>query len=116
MQTTIRVLGGLLSSYHLTRDPIYHHKALDLGNRLLSAFNTPSGLPTAMFNLQKRTAIPDVHNRNLVSTAEVATLQLELRYLAQITGRRDFWEKAEKVMKVIEGAEAPMGLAPIFLE
>ena len=97
LQTTIRVLGGLLSAYHLTGDAVYKTKAVDLGDRLMMAFDTPSGLPTAMVNFAKRTSISDVHNRNLVSTAEVATLQLEFRYLSEITGNESYWGAVEKV-------------------
>jgi endoplasmic reticulum Man9GlcNAc2 1,2-alpha-mannosidase len=32
-ETTIRVLGGLLSTYHLSKDKLFLDKAEDLGNR-----------------------------------------------------------------------------------
>jgi uncharacterized protein YyaL (SSP411 family) len=99
-ETTIRVLGGLLSAYHLSGgDDLYLEKARDLGERLLAAFDgTPSGLPTTMINLGLREGVPDKDNQNMVSTAEVATLQLEFRYLAELTGREEFWERAENVL------------------
>jgi hypothetical protein len=50
-----------------------------------------------MVNLGLRTGVPDRDNNGLVSTAEAATLQLEFRYLAELTGREDYWEKAEQV-------------------
>ncbi|KAF8868297.1 glycoside hydrolase, partial [Gymnopilus junonius] len=41
-ETTIRVLGGLLSAYHLSdNDPLYLDKAIDLADRMLPAFDTP---------------------------------------------------------------------------
>lgn len=61
-ETTIRVLGGLLSAHTLlTADPSLAPgydghllgSAEDLGNRLLAAFNTPSGLPGGHVHLQK---------------------------------------------------------------
>ena len=40
-ETTIRVLGGLLSAYHLAgNDTLYLNKAIDLGNRLLPIFDS----------------------------------------------------------------------------
>jgi Glycosyl hydrolase family 47 len=42
-ETVIRYLGGLLSSYALTHNPVLLLRADDLGHRLLPAFNTPSG-------------------------------------------------------------------------
>jgi hypothetical protein len=44
-ETTIRVLGGLLSAYDLSGDQVFLDKARDLGDRLMKAFDTPSGIP-----------------------------------------------------------------------
>ncbi|KIP02174.1 glycoside hydrolase family 47 protein [Phlebiopsis gigantea 11061_1 CR5-6] len=114
-ETTIRVLGGLLSAYNLTGDALYLEKAVDLGDRILPAFNTPSGLPTSMINLGKREGVMNPDTPDLVSTAEAATLQLELRYLSWLTDNEEYWEKAEKVMRVIKDARLATGLASIYL-
>src|SRR5213592_1883064 len=42
-EITIRVLGGLLSSYQMTNDKRLLTLADDLGNRLLPVFNSPTG-------------------------------------------------------------------------
>ena len=97
-QTTIRVLGGLLSAYHLSgEDALFLDKAKELADRLLPAFDTPSGLPLSMINLAKREGISDKDNQGLVSTAEASTLQLEFRYLAHLTDEDIYWRKAERV-------------------
>jgi hypothetical protein len=97
-QTTIRVLGGLLAAYHLSsRDPIYLDRATELGDRILPAFDTPSELPLSNINLGRRKGIPDPDYPALVSTAEIATLQLEFRYLSEVTGDETYWSKAERV-------------------
>ncbi|KAJ7061677.1 glycoside hydrolase family 47 protein [Mycena amicta] len=140
-ETTIRLLGGLLSAYHLASSPspehtfilptdagLYLNHAQTLGSRLLPGFSSASGLPFSMVNLHKRVGVPDKDHRGLVSTAEAATLQLEFRYLSWVLGEDDFseedghgvrpeeyWEKAERVMKVIRAARANGGLAPIFM-
>jgi len=44
-EAIIRYLGGLLSAYSLTEDPIFLSKADDIGRALLPAFDTTSGLP-----------------------------------------------------------------------
>ena len=51
-ETTIRVLGGLLSAYHLTGDPVFLDRSKDLGDRLLGAFSSPSGIPYSDVNLR----------------------------------------------------------------
>ncbi|KAJ6505770.1 glycoside hydrolase [Mycena vitilis] len=115
-ETTIRVLGGLLSAYELTDgDQLYLDRAIDLADRLLPVFDTPSGLPTSQVNLAQRLGVADPDNRGLVSTAEASTLQLEFRYLGFLTDNYDYWDKAENVMKVIRRARLPNGLTPIFM-
>ena len=44
-EAIIRYLGGLLSAYSLTGEPIFLSKADDIGRALLPAFNTTSGIP-----------------------------------------------------------------------
>lgn len=106
-ETTIRVLGGLLAAHYLTSvsedasiradAPFYLERATDLGDRLLGAFNSPSGLPYSGINLHTREGVPDRDNHGLVSLAEAATLQLELKYLSHLTDDPIYWRKAERV-------------------
>jgi hypothetical protein len=49
----------------------------------------------------------------VVSVAEATTLQLEFRWLAQLTGEEGYWRRAERVMQVVNKARIPYGLAPI---
>src|SRR5438045_4895651 len=51
-EITIRLLGGLLSSYEITRDPKLLTLADDLGGRLLPVFNSPTGMPYRFVNLR----------------------------------------------------------------
>lgn len=61
-ETTIRVLGGLLSGHVLLQadrglvpgyDGLLLRAAQDLGDRLLAAFDTPSGLPGGHVHLRQ---------------------------------------------------------------
>ncbi|KAF7360822.1 alpha-1,2-Mannosidase [Mycena sanguinolenta] len=56
-ETTIRVLSGLLSAYYLTGDELYKQHAADIGDRILPAFDTASGLPESSVNLGAGTAM-----------------------------------------------------------
>lgn len=116
-ETTIRVMGGLLSTYYLSGgDPLFLEKAREIADRMLPAFDTPSGLPLSMVNLHLMEGVPDRDTGDFVSTAEVSTLQLEFRYLAYLTDEDVYWDKVEKVMVVLKAATLPHGLAPIFVE
>ncbi|KAG5642014.1 hypothetical protein DXG03_003786 [Asterophora parasitica] len=114
-ETTIRVLGGLLSAHHLSKDPIYLEKATELADRILPVFDTPSGLPYPMINLAARKGVQNEDSPGLVSTAEVSTLQLEFRYLSHLTGNDVYWRSVENVMRIIKAARLPHGLASIFM-
>ncbi|KAE8291633.1 Endoplasmic reticulum mannosyl-oligosaccharide 1,2-alpha-mannosidase [Larimichthys crocea] len=57
-ESTIRILGGLLSTYHLTGDTLFLDKAKDIGSRLMPAFNTPSKIPYSDVNIGKGTGPP----------------------------------------------------------
>ena len=44
-ETVIRYLGGMLSAYALSHEPILLERADELGQKLSPVFDTPSGLP-----------------------------------------------------------------------
>ena len=44
-ETTIRFVGGLLSAYALSKDPMFLEKAMQVADSLLPAFETPFGVP-----------------------------------------------------------------------
>lgn len=131
-ETTIRMLGGLLSAHYLSNEypqlaplkdddagksgeDLYLEKAKDLADRLLAAFESDSGVPYASVNLGKMQGLPSHADEGASSTAEATTLQLEFKYLAKLTGETNFWEKVEKVMQVVDDNNAKDGLVPIYL-
>ncbi|CED83787.1 glycoside hydrolase family 47 protein [Phaffia rhodozyma] len=118
-ELTIRLLGGLLSAHHLSPNPadaaLYLTHAKDLADRLLTTFETPSGIPLSKVNLKKRKGLPDLDNRGAASLAEVGSMQLEMKYLSELTGDRIYWDKVERVMDVIRNEPSMEGLYPILL-
>jgi mannosyl-oligosaccharide alpha-1,2-mannosidase len=114
-ETTIRVLGGLLSAYDQSKnDPIFLRKAVDLADRLLGAFETPTGIPYASVHLRDRRGVPG-HDRGVSSTAEVASLQLEFKYLSFLTGDEKYWKAVENVVLKIKEMDSLDGLVPIYI-
>lgn len=51
-ETNIRFVGGLLSLYAFTGDPLYKDKAQEVADKLLPAFQTPTGIPNALVNIK----------------------------------------------------------------
>lgn len=123
-ETTIRMLGGLLSAHYLSqrlpgvssrRDYLYLEKATDLGDRLLSAYKSGSGIPYASINLGKEVGLPSHADGGASSMAEAGTLQLEMKYLSYLTGDESYWRTSEKVIKVLDDNAMQDGLLPIFV-
>jgi mannosidase alpha-like ER degradation enhancer 2 len=104
-EITIRLLGGLLSSYQLTGDQRLLSLAEDLGNRLLPVFNSPTGLPYVYVNLRTGQTRDSVTN-----PAETGTLLLEFGTLSKLTGRPVFYEKAKRALVETFRRRSPLGL------
>src|SRR2546426_2190385 len=71
-EITIRLLGGLLSSYQMTGDKRLLNLEEDLGNRLLPVFDSPTGLPYRYVNLKTGKV-----RGNITNPAEAGTLLIE---------------------------------------
>jgi hypothetical protein len=137
LQTTIRTLGGLLSAHALCQhgtDTLSPHtsrlcspedssmfleKAVGLAERLRPAFEHGKlGIPLREVDFQTGEVFADVDNRGLSSLAEVASIQLEFKYLAHVTGDERWWTLAERPMRAIRKAAVKTkseGLLPIFI-
>jgi len=109
-EITIRLLGGLLSAYEMTRDKRLLNLAEDLGNRLLPVFNSPTGLPYRYVNL-KTGAVRD----NLTNPAEAGTLLIEFGTLARLTHRQIFYDKAKRALVEIYQRRSPIGLVGTWI-
>jgi mannosidase alpha-like ER degradation enhancer 2 len=104
-EITIRLLGGLLSSYQLTGDKHLLALAEDLGNRLLPAFDSPTGMPYVYVNL--RTGKTRGAESN---PAEIGTLLIEFGALSKITGKPVFYEKAKRALVELYNRRSKIGL------
>src|SRR6202022_885018 len=90
-EITIRVLGGLLSSYQMTGDAGLLRLAEDLGTRLLPVFDSPTGMPYMFVNL-KTGKTSGAHS----NPAEIGTLLLEFGTLSKLTAKPIYYDKAKR--------------------
>jgi mannosidase alpha-like ER degradation enhancer 2 len=104
-EITIRLLGGLLSSYQLTGDRRLLALAEDLGTRLLPVFNSPTGIPYMYVNLKTGRVREAVTN-----PAEAGTLLVEFGTLARLTGKPIFYEKAKRALVEVFKRRSAIGL------
>uniref|UniRef100_A0A8C5H1X4 alpha-1,2-Mannosidase n=1 Tax=Gouania willdenowi TaxID=441366 RepID=A0A8C5H1X4_GOUWI len=114
-ETNIRVLGGLLGGHVMAdllrqrgrrmqwyRDELLH-MATELGQRLLPAFNTTSGLPYPKVNLRYGVLNPlsRTGNESSTCTACAGTMILEFAALSRLSGDSVFEENARKALDVL---------------
>ncbi len=96
-ETTIRVLGGLLSAFALTQDALYRQKAVELADAMIHAFDSPTGLPFGTIGLRsKRKYNPDWCG-GASTIAEVGSVQLEWQYLSRIAHDPIYADKVNAV-------------------
>ena len=99
-EVVIRYLGGLLSAYAFSKDPILLVRADDLGNALLPVFLTSSGLPMEMINTQNGKVTNGWRSEDALFSG-MLTCQLEYKYLSYLTGRKGYYDAVEKVMDIV---------------
>ena len=138
-ETTIRVLGGLLSAYHLSgghsnytsnggnsdqslvtvkgpKPEVYLELAKALADRLMSAFtSSPTVIPYSDVVLRSNSAHPAMGDGGASSTSEVTTLQLEFGYLSEVSGDPKYETAAMRVLEYFKGLPKTDGLVPIYI-
>ncbi|CAL9009420.1 unnamed protein product [Prunus brigantina] len=115
-ETTIRVVGGLLSAYDLSEDKVFLDKARDIADRLLPAWDSPSGIPYNIINL----AHGRPHNPSWTGgesiLADSGTEQVEFIALSERTGDPKYQQKAENVIVQLNKTFPDDGLLPIYID
>ncbi|XP_067267744.1 mannosyl-oligosaccharide 1,2-alpha-mannosidase IA isoform X5 [Chanodichthys erythropterus] len=116
-EVNIRYVGGLLSAFYLTGAEIFKQKVLELGEKLLPAFNTPTGIPRGVINLGSSGTSWSWGWASAGSSilAEFGTLHLEFVHLSELSGNPVFTEKVMNIRKLLNKIEKPHGLYPNFL-
>ncbi len=104
-EITIRMLGGLLSSYQLTGDKRLLDLADDLGRRMLPMFNSPTGMPYEFVNLHTGAVKGNVSN-----PAEVGSLLIEYGMLAKLTGKQEYYDKPKRAVVELYKRGSKIGL------
>ncbi len=112
-ETNIRVVGGLLSAHvlaeliHSRGQGMAQYKgellnmAMDVGYRMLPAFNSTTGLPHPRVNLRHGIKPGKVKQVGETCTACAGTMILEFAALSRLSGEPIFEEKAKKAMDVL---------------
>ncbi|XP_077408267.1 mannosyl-oligosaccharide 1,2-alpha-mannosidase IA [Vanacampus margaritifer] len=115
-EVNIRFVGGLLSAYYLSGKEVFRRKAVELGEKLLPAFKTPTGIPWALLNLKSGIGRnwPWASGGSSI-LAEYGTLHLEFMHLSKLSGNPEFAQKVMNIRKVLNRLDKPQGLYPNYL-
>ncbi|KAJ7304323.1 hypothetical protein JRQ81_011870 [Phrynocephalus forsythii] len=115
-EVNIRYVGGLLAAYYLTGEEVFKSKALELGEKLLPAFNTPTGIPRGVINLGSGMSWSwGWASAGSSILAEFGSLHLEFLHLSALSGNPVYTEKVMNIRRVLNRIEKPQGLYPNFL-
>ncbi len=85
-----RVVGSLIAAYQLDGDERFLDLAQDLANRLLVAFNTPTGMPQRLISIGRRAS-----RENQCTPEQVGGLVVEFGLLSKLTNNPIYYQKAK---------------------
>lgn len=101
-ETTIRYLGGLLGAYDISEGnyPVLLRKAIEVGEMLYAAFDTPNRMPVTRWNAGEGPPQAEALERTLV--AEIGSLSLEFTRLSQLSGDMKYFDAIQRIMDVFD--------------
>ncbi|KAL6716851.1 hypothetical protein ACLMJK_004763 [Lecanora helva] len=119
-ETTIRYLGGFLGAYDLTNGtyPVLLQKAVEVGDLLYCAFDTPNRMPVTRFRWKEAfKGEPQSAGENTL-IAEIGSLSLEFTRLSQITGDLKYFDAIQRIMNEFDSKQSLTklpGLWPVVM-
>lgn len=99
-ETAIRYLGGLLSAYDLSGDELMKHRAEELGQLIMPAFETTSAVPMGRIRMQHQSNTHSSSGHPVL--AEAGSLLLEFTRLWQVTGNRTYFDRVQRVTDFLD--------------
>jgi len=103
-ETTIRYIGGFLSAYDISgqQHGILLEKAIELGEMLYHAFDTPNRMPVTRWDWKNKALGGEQEAARFSLVAEVGSLTLEFTRLSQLTGDHKWYDAIARVTNVFE--------------
>ncbi|KAN0095151.1 glycoside hydrolase family 47 protein [Hyaloscypha variabilis] len=106
-ETTIRYMGGFLAAYDISggKFPVLLAKAVEVGELLMSCFDTPNRMPISRWDWKKYTegSAQTAPARMLVS--ELGSFSLEFTRLSQVTGDPKYYDAIARISNVFADAQ-----------
>ncbi len=117
-ETNIRHLGGLLAAHDLSGAPALLAKAVELGDMLLAAFDTPNRMPPFWLNADDaRSGLQSAGMHQ--SAAAGCSFSVEFTRLSQLTGDARYFDAADRVKDLLRRLQNDTqipGLWPSYMD
>ena len=106
-ETNIRYLGGLLAAYDLSerKYPILLQKAVELGQMLYKAFDTPNRMPITRWDFRAAGRDEPQEAGDNVLVAEIGSLTLEFTHLSQLSNDSRYFDAVQRIMDVFDAQQ-----------
>ncbi|KAJ4137529.1 hypothetical protein NW768_003116 [Fusarium equiseti] len=99
-ETNIRYLGGFLAAFELSEDMRLLRKAVQVGEMIYKAFDTPNHMPITRWKFHDAG-----EGKNQVAggvlVAEIGSLCMELTRLSQLTGDPKWFDASQSIMDLL---------------
>ncbi|KAI9773404.1 MAG: hypothetical protein M1840_007620 [Geoglossum simile] len=120
-ETTIRYLGGLLGAYDVSgaKYSILVEKAVELGDVLMGAFDTPNRMPITYYRWKPAFASQPHKASTRIVLAELGSLTVEFTRLAQITKDPKYFDAVQRITDELEKSQNTTrlpGMWPTFVD
>jgi mannosyl-oligosaccharide alpha-1,2-mannosidase len=116
-ETNIRYLGGFLSAYDLSGDERLLRMAVEVGEMVYKAFDTPNRMPILRWDFDAAAkGMPQTAAQSTVLIAEIGSLSMELTRLSMVTGNPKWFDAVQRItehMAASQDKSAIPGLWPI---
>ncbi|KAJ5175080.1 uncharacterized protein N7482_000957 [Penicillium canariense] len=107
-------LGGLLAAYDLSSDQRLLKKAIEVGDMLYVAFDTPNRMPIIHWDLHRAARQEEQLAEEAVSASELGSFVLEFTRLSQITGDQKYFDAAQQVTAKLDRQQDSTKLAGMW--
>lgn len=107
-----RVLGGLISAFELSKNPLLLNKAKEVADLLLRSFDTPNRIPILQYSWKSK-----LNNRFPYQHANVGSLTsmaLEFIRLSQITRINKYFDAIQRIFQTLSNSDDEFDLENMF--
>lgn len=113
-ETTIRYLGGFLAAYDLSSDARLLKKAVEVGEMLYKAFDTPNRMPITRWPFEPASEGQTQVADESVLLAEIGSMTMEFTRLSLLTGDPKWFDAVQRITDILAAQQQKTSLAGLW--